>query len=79
MQCPYCVKEMEIGLIRSPHEMSWFPGTKKPVFARAKFHDGSVVLSTLSHFNGSAVAAWLCRGCEKVIIDFSDGACDMNG
>lgn len=79
MQCPYCAKEMEIGLIRAPHEVSWFPGTKKPTFARAKFHDGAVVLSRLSMINGSAVTAWLCRGCEKVVIDCAGGKCDMNG
>lgn len=77
MQCPYCSREMEIGLLSGPHEVSWFPGTKKPMFARAKFHDGSVVLSGPSMINGSAVTAWLCRGCEKVIIDYADGKCAL--
>ena len=42
MQCPYCMKEMEEGLIQSPQEISWFSGKKKPVLGRAKFHNNSL-------------------------------------
>lgn len=78
MQCPYCGGEMEKGLIRSQHEIGWIPGEEVPMFGGAKLYDG-VVLSKLSLLRGSAVTAWLCRGCEKVVIDFAGGKCDMNG
>lgn len=78
MKCPYCDGEMEKGLIQSPHEISWIPGSYRQILGRAIFHDG-VVLSKLSMLKGSAVDAWLCRGCEKVIIDYAGGKADFNG
>lgn len=76
MNCPYCNNEMEKGLIQSPQELAWIKGTKRKLAARAKLHEGSVVLSGLSFMKGSAVVANLCRSCQKVIIDCSDS--DMN-
>ena len=57
MKCPYCGREMELGLIRSPQELAWIMDEKKPIFGRAEFHEGAVVLSELSFVKGSAVAA----------------------
>lgn len=70
MNCPYCGKEMEKGVIQSPHEISW--KKKKSFFGRAMFHEGSVVLSELSFMSGSAVIAYLCRDCKKIVIDYSE-------
>ncbi len=78
MKCPYCNKEMEAGIIQSPHELCWKKGTKRPAFGRAMFHEGSVVLSKLSFMKGSAVLAYLCRSCSKVVIDYSDRTSDLN-
>ena len=78
MKCPYCGGEMEQGFIQSPQEISWKKGDKIPVFGRAQFHEGSVVLSYLSFMKGSAVTAFLCRSCRKVIIDYADGKADFN-
>ena len=78
MQCPYCGKEMEEGLIQSPQEIAWLRGTKRPLLGRAKFHDGSVVLSELSVMKSSAVTAYLCRECKKVLIDYSKKTSDFN-
>ena len=78
MKCPYCSNEMEEGIIQSPHEISWKKGTKRPLIGRAQFHKGSVVLSELSFMRGSAVKAFLCRACRKVIIDCADGKSDLN-
>ncbi len=78
MNCPYCGHEMELGVIQSPHEISWKKSLKRPVFGRAAFHEGSVVLSELSFLRGSAVEAFLCRACKKVIIDFADARSDLN-
>lgn len=69
---------MEEGIIQSPQEISWKKGIKRPVFGRAQFHEGSVVLSELSLMKGSAVVAFLCRECKKVIIDYSDEEADLN-
>ena len=77
MKCPYCNEEMEIGVIPCRTEIAWFKGVKKPTLS-AKFHEGSVVLSKLSFMNGSAVAAYLCRKCQKVIIDYSIKTSDYN-
>ena len=78
MKCPYCNNEMERGVIQSPQEISWKKGDKRPVFGRAFFHEGSVILSELSFMKGSAVTAFLCRECKKVIIDYSDENFDLN-
>ena len=78
MKCPYCEKETELGFIQSPQEISWKKDDKIPLFGRAKFHEGSVILSELSFMNGSAVTAFLCRECKKVIIDYSDENSDFN-
>ena len=74
MKCPYCGNEMELGLIQSPHEISWIEGKEKRNFPVARFHKGSVILCplTLKTFaTGCSVRAFLCRSCEKVIIDYS--------
>ena len=78
MKCPYCSGEMELGIIQSPQEISWKKGLKRPFAGRAKFHPDSVVLSELSFMKGSAVKAYLCRNCRKVIIDLDDPKSDMN-
>lgn len=76
MKCPYCGEEMEQGVIQSSQEISW--KNKKHLFGRAEFHKGSIVLSKLSMLKGSVAIAFLCRTCEKIIIDYKDGRCDAN-
>lgn len=76
MKCPYCGKELEQGIIQSPQEIAW--KKKSSIIGRAKFHEGSVVLSELSMVKGSKVISYLCRSCEKIIIDYADNACDAN-
>lgn len=78
MKCPYCEREMEQGVIQSPHEISWKKGVKRRLLGRASLHEGSVVLSELSFFRGSGVIAWLCRDCGKIVIDVSDEKSDLN-
>ena len=78
MLCPWCNTEMERGLIQSPHEIGWIPGDKKRFFARPELYEDAVVLSELNFFKGSAVTAWLCRGCQKVVVDYAGGAADAN-
>lgn len=78
MQCPYCGKAMEKGLIQSPQEIAWLKGEKRPLLGRAAFHDDSVVLSKLSTWKSSAVTAYLCRECKKVIINYAVEISDFN-
>ncbi len=76
MICPYCGKEMEQGVIENQHEINW--KHERHLFGNAMFHEGSVILSQRSFLTGSAVIAFLCRDCEKVVIDYKDGGCDCN-
>lgn len=68
MICPYCHNEMELGVIQSPHEISW--QKKKSLIGASEFHEGAVVLAEGSFMKGSCVQAHLCRKCKKVVIDF---------
>ncbi len=78
MKCPYCSEQMEKGLIQNSHEIAWLPGEKRKFFGRAEFHSGAVVLSEFSAIKGSAVTAFICKNCKKVVIDYSDYKSDFN-
>jgi len=70
MKCPYCDKEMEKGIIQSMYPLSWNPGEKRKIFTtRGDLHEGGIVLSDMNIIKGSAVLAFLCRGCKKMVID----------
>ena len=76
MQCPYCGKEMEAGVIQSRDELVW--NDKKRFFNSAWMHDNSVVLSPMRWFKSPAISAHLCRDCGKIVIDCFDGNSDFN-
>ena len=78
MVCPYCGKETEKGIIESDIELNWKSGEKRTLLGNAEFHEGAVVLSERSFLKGSAVVAYLCRECKKVIIDYGDEKSDLN-
>lgn len=78
MKCPYCGEDMEKGLIQNQNELVWLPGNNRKLFVKAEFHEGAVVLSKLSFLKGSAVTAYICKKCEKVIIDYADKTSDFN-
>ena len=40
--------------------------------------ENDITLSALNIWKGSAVRAFLCEECRKVIIDYADATCDMN-
>ena len=69
---------MELGRLQSPHEIAWLKGLKRPLLNRAFLHRGSVVLSKKSMMRGSAVKAFCCGTCQKVLIDYSDRSADLN-
>lgn len=77
MRCPYCNGEMELGHLQSDQEITWFKGLKTAFLNNSDFHEGSVLLSKFRYFRRSAVKAYLCRTCQKVIIDYSDWQSDL--
>ncbi|MBP5604649.1 MAG: hypothetical protein J6X60_03790 [Ruminiclostridium sp.] len=76
MNCPYCGSEMEEGLIQSSQAIAWNRGTKRRALRPAYSDD--VTLSELSLIRGSAVVAYNCGYCRKVIIDYADPKSDLN-
>lgn len=77
MRCPYCGDAMEAGVIQSAQEINWHPGRRRVVNA-AWLHPDSLVLSRRNFLKGSAVEAWMCRRCGKIIIDSADPRSDRN-
>jgi len=77
MNCPYCGKEMEEGLIQSLHEITWKKGVKRRLFGGSLLHPDAVTLSEFSLI-GSGVVAHLCRECGKMVIDLADETSDLN-
>ena len=68
MKCPYCQKEMEQGYIQCRDGVNWTP-KKQLVAALSCFGKGSISLENGAGRN-SAVYAYHCSDCEKVIIDY---------
>ena len=79
MNCLYCNKEMESGMITSIIQIAWYKeGKRGKLTAYPPDQEGSIVLSEHSVVRGSAVEAYLCRECQKIVIDYTDGKCDLN-
>ncbi len=70
MKCPYCNCEMKQGYIQCRDGVVW--GTKKRVVAAlpALGGDSVVLASNGGAFSGSAVIAFNCETCEKIVIDY---------
>lgn len=66
MNCPYCGAEMENGVVQSAREMFWGREKHKFMFSATREDE-----FTLAHgWNGSAIEAFCCRKCKKIIIDY---------
>ena len=74
MNCPYCQKEMESGVIQSPHEIAWTRKKRRYPHNTRLFPlpESSVVLAEWS-LSGSTVEAFYCRACRKIVIDPTGG------
>ncbi len=68
MLCPFCDQPMEKGLLQSGNIMVW---VKKKHVLSLLLKEGEVELDR-NYWTGSAVPAWICKKCEKVIADYSD-------
>lgn len=78
MKCPICNGEMEYGLIQCSSPISWLKTKSRQLIYSPKLYEGSVSLSAASMFKGSAVVAYNCPKCKKIIIDYGDPTSDLN-
>ena len=73
MNCPYCNKETDCGVIQSQHELKW--KKNRHIFTVEKESD--ILLSARNIWKGSAIKAYHCPECKKIVIDYSE-ECDLN-
>lgn len=73
MKCPYCNKDTEPGVIQSQHALRW----QKTRYIFLTKRETDITLSDQNIWKGSAVKAYLCRECQKIVIDYSE-ECDLN-
>ena len=71
MKCPYCEKEMEKGYIQCRDGVTWTP-KKQLVSALSILGKDAVSLFNGAADNSSAVYAYKCSKCKKVLIDYSE-------
>lgn len=72
IKCPYCNIEMIEGQIHNGSEvLGWLPeGTSKSLYgAWWSFPDNGIRLSKKHWLYGYKVKAYLCKNCNKIIID----------
>ena len=71
MNCPYCNQEMSIGYIQCRDGVNWT--SKKQLIASLSFFGkDSLSLANGASDNNTAVYAYKCAHCQKIIIDYSD-------
>lgn len=73
MKCPYCQKEMQIGIIpqESNGSFYWVPEEFPHMFltpANIRKSGGIIVKSM---FSEGLMHGWLCRDCGQILISFS--------
>lgn len=70
-KCPYCGKEMEMGYIQCRDDI-WWAEKKRLAAAFPSLSKKAVKLAVSEFFSEAAVEAYLCRGCKKIEIDYSE-------
>jgi len=70
-KCPNCSNEMKKGYIQSGTRLAWVPKVSK-LSVEPSLNKESVLLSNQSRFSINCVDAYLCEGCKKVLIDYSN-------
>lgn len=68
MECPNCNSKMEKGFLQGHKRVAWVKNKHK-VSLRPK--EGEVLLAN-NMVNDFIFPAWICKTCEKIIIDYSD-------
>jgi|LFRM01.1.fsa_nt_gb predicted RNA-binding Zn-ribbon protein involved in translation (DUF1610 family) len=71
MKCPYCGNEMTMGYIQCRDGVRWTLNLQ-PVAALSFLGKESTSLANGASDGSSAVYAYKCAECRKVIIDYSD-------
>lgn len=77
MQCPYCEKEMQQGVLRANGNIRWMPDmAKEPlIYSRNKYEQQDAVLFP-PYWNDKKLVgknetiAFICPECKKMIVDF---------
>ena len=74
MNCPICGKEMEPGYIQGERSMSWI--TKPNRLIPRQRYDEFYLPVLPASFTGlgtlSYMDAFICKGCKKIVIDYSE-------
>ncbi len=68
MKCPICEKEMETGYVQGRQRIAWVKMKHKASLIPQK---GEILLENHS-FADFLFAADLCRGCKKIVLDYSN-------
>ncbi len=72
MKCPYCQKEMRLGYIQCRDGINWTP-KKQLIAAFSYLGRGKISLQNgASIITKSAVYAYNCDDCKKIIISYND-------
>lgn len=68
MECPICGKEMEQGFIQGNQRVAWVKSKHKISILP---QEGEVLLDNKT-FGSLLFTAWICKDCEKILLDYSD-------
>ncbi len=68
MRCPYCNEEMQQGYLQTGQRIAW---TKKIHKISLLPKDGEVLFAN-NTIRGTSFQAYICKGCKKVLFDYSD-------
>lgn len=72
MKCPYCNTEMTLGYIQCIDGVYWSE-KKRTVSRLPPLNNCSLELATGGGpLSGSAVEAYRCAECKKIVIDYSE-------
>ncbi len=70
LKCPVCNKDMEQGFLQGNQRVAWVKA-KHPFSLLPK--QGEVLLEN-KMMDSFLFAAWICKECKKVVVDYSDKA-----
>ena len=68
MNCPYCGKEMEKGLIESPEPINFMKEVR--AVNRPKEKNGEFNLTKPGFGRHAHIDVYLCRDCRKMVIEY---------
>ena len=69
MKCPVCNAEMEKGYVQYYRTMAW---VKKKHQLSLEPREGELCMKNWNPLSYGCLDAYICRSCEKIIMDYSD-------